>query len=207
MGKHVIKQEDFLLTFGASILGLGLWHIINTQARLATQTRRAYYAYATAPAAPIPCAAACNPFKNSPQTYAICCKQHPRPVAPKPPAGFRSKLIKSKLPKNPSTGELQQGQVAGQIKNVAYSNPDIGPVDTLRGFQSGGGAETQCPPGQFLNIDRQCVPRPTQSGSGNQTTSPQGGGGGGTRGSGGTFKEIRCQTGCRGNTWSVPVGV
>ena len=47
-----------------------------------------YYAYA---AAPVPCAAVCAPFKNSPQTYATCCKQHPivsRPVTqlPKPAA-------------------------------------------------------------------------------------------------------------------------
>ena len=39
-------------------------------------------AYAVTPA---PCAAACAPFKNSPATYATCCKQHAAAV-PKPAA-------------------------------------------------------------------------------------------------------------------------
>ena len=65
-----------------------------------------------------PCAAACAPFKSSPATYATCCKEHAATAAaaPKPipqPAKTKpvSNIIKSKLPKPPSTGELHQGQV------------------------------------------------------------------------------------------------
>ena len=80
--------------------------------------------------APAPCAAACNPFKNSPGTYATWCKQHAATVAarkaPVPPPGFRTTVVKSKLPKPLTTGQLHQGQV----KKV------VGTLDTERGMRT-----------------------------------------------------------------------
>ena len=73
--------------------------------------------------------AACNPFKNSPGTYATWCKQHVATVgarkAPVPPPGFRTTVVKSKLPKPLTTGQLHQGQV----KKV------VGTLDTREGCE------------------------------------------------------------------------
>jgi len=103
---------------------------------------RSEYAYAYAGAA---CASACAPFKNSPGTYATCCKQHaataaaakpkPKPVVPARPAGFRTATVapttafqkknplpvtKSKAPKPASTHQLQNDQV----KKASDTNSD-----------------------------------------------------------------------------------
>ena len=53
---------------GTFVLGLGVYHIVRLRTALA-------YAVTT-------CAAACAPFKNSPGTYATCCKQHSATATP-----------------------------------------------------------------------------------------------------------------------------
>jgi hypothetical protein len=56
-------ENDLILTVGPLVLVLVLLQLLRGP------IRRAY-------AVTVPCAAACAPFKNSPGTYATCCKQH-----------------------------------------------------------------------------------------------------------------------------------
>ena len=76
-------------------------------------------AYAVTPA---PCAAACAPFKNSPATYQTCCKQHAA-NAPKTVTPAQTDVIKSALPKPPST--------AGMIDYVDYI-PNTGTTGSFK---------------------------------------------------------------------------
>ena len=121
--------------------------------------------------------AACTPSKNSPGTYATCYKQHSATVAKPPikPTAVNPGVIKSRFPKPLTTGALQQGQV----KFVTDLLPGSGDLDNFKTRQP---------------------QQPTQ----NTTSTTPTQSGGGTRGSGQTFKEIRCQTGCRGDVvWAV----
>jgi len=119
VAKH--SYDDIIITVGALVLGLGLLKFFEGPR----------YAYAGAA-----CASACAPFKNSPGTYATCCKQHAataaaaKPKVPARPAGFRTATLtpfqkanplpvtKSKAPKPASTHQLQNDQV----KKVADTN-------------------------------------------------------------------------------------
>lgn len=100
-------------------------------------------AYATTP---VPCAAACAPFKNSPGTYATCCKQHavPKPAA-KPKTGSvtypLNAVVKSTRPKSPSTYSL--------MENVGGSFSDL-PFYKIRNTnQTGVPSGVGCQPGQL----------------------------------------------------------
>jgi hypothetical protein len=128
---------------------------------------------------PLACAAACAPFKSSPATYATCCKQHaanaPKPAIPQPAATKPvSKVIKSTLPKPPSTTALHQGQMTFYDKIG-----DPGPL--------GNWLPRREPPKQPpQNITNNFFPQaPT-------TTTPSGGGGTGKI----SGPEVRCQSGC-----------
>ena len=123
---------------------------------------RSEYAYAYAGAA---CASACAPFKNSPGTYATCCKQHaataaaakpkPKPVVPARPAGFRTATVapttafqkknplpvtKSKAPKPASTHQLQNDQVkkaSDDTNSTANTETQKNPVQQLTDLVNG----------------------------------------------------------------------
>ena len=95
---------------------------------------------------------------NAPKPKAVAAK------APTVPTGFRTATIKSRLPKPPSTGALQQGQVK-KVEDIT----------------SGNNVLTQ----KLRDLVNDPSPPPTTTLSG-----------GGTRGSGKSFNEIRCQTGC-----------
>jgi len=79
---------------------------------------RVYQSLARAYAVTVQCAAASAPSKNSPGTYATCCKQHAATAAAKPPvkpavvkpAVVKPAVLKSRFPKLLATGQSHQGQ-------------------------------------------------------------------------------------------------
>ena len=87
------KDDDLLFALGALVLGLGLYHLITRP------TARAY-------AVTAPCAAACAPFKNSPGTYATCCKQHAATAKPAVKPKTATKVYPSLASKPQSTNNL-----------------------------------------------------------------------------------------------------
>jgi hypothetical protein len=115
---------------------------------------------ARAYAAAVPCASACAPFKNSPGTYATCCKQHAATAAaakPKPPAAKPAVLksrfhaagpvtpfqkanplpvTKSKVQKPKTVDQLHQGQQ--KVKKVDdWNSPANTATQNLKHFLSG----------------------------------------------------------------------
>jgi hypothetical protein len=139
----VVKRnyDDIIITVGAVVLGLGLYSFIQGY------TSRAYatYAYVAAPA----CAAACDPFKNSPGTWATCCKQHAATAAqaakPKPttqPAlsavqkANPAPVVKAVTPKPKTVGQLHQGQMTFYDKigdPGLLTNPGLPPARPYTG--------------------------------------------------------------------------
>ena len=125
----------------------------------------------------VQCAAHVRRLRTAPEHMprAISNIQHMRAKPPIRPAAVNPGVIKSRFPKPLTTGALQQGQV----KFVTDLLPGSGDLDNFKTRQP---------------------QQPTQ----NTTSTTPTQSGGGTRGSGQTFKEIRCQTGCRGDVvWAV----
>jgi hypothetical protein len=119
-----------------------------------------YSIYARAYAVtPLPCAAACTPFKSSPATYATCCKQHAANAPKSKPAAKPATKTYPLTYKPLSTGALQQGQV----KRVVDLLPGTGGIDTFKGMRD---------------------PPPTRPQNITTTTTPSGGGSGGVDRSG-----------------------
>jgi hypothetical protein len=109
---------------------------------------------------PLPCAAACAPFKTSPATYATCCKQHAAtaaaPKAPTVPAGFRTGVVKSALPKPLTTGQLQQGQVKKVVGKLATEPGRYEAIQNLRNTVKGDTTPTQSAGGDCGTAKMEC---------------------------------------------------
>ena len=177
-----MPNDDLIITIGALVLGLGLY-------KLLTDTTRAY-AVTPAPVPPgggTPCAAACASFKNSPGTYATCCKQYAA-NAPKPKPVAKPTTATKVYPMNyypQSTNNLMEKVSAKPDPNLATSVPRqfTRPQNVTNRTTN----NYNLYPNKTAPID----PYYGSIGGTNQTRAPSGGGG-----SGQPFKEIRCQTGC-----------
>jgi hypothetical protein len=109
------------------------------------------------------CSLQCAPFKNSPGTYATCCKQHAATAAARPP--IKPAVIKSRFPKPLTTGQLHQGQVKKvddinkkantltqklqKLVDSSTAPPASPPTSTAPPSSGGGAVSVGCTPGQF----------------------------------------------------------